>query len=84
MTDCIYVLTPLHFSATLFAFVHFHVRHRLQSFLLKVVQPKEDDHSSIVKSVPCAAGSSTELCMVEVRVPVICMDPIQSHNLYMW
>ncbi|CAM9322195.1 unnamed protein product, partial [Hapterophycus canaliculatus] len=40
----------------------------VESFLLKVVQSKQDNHSSIVKSVPCAAGSSNELCMVEVRI----------------
>eukprot|EP00752_Nemacystus_decipiens_P004376 g3999.t1 len=40
----------------------------VESFLLKVVYPKEDDHTSVVRSVPCAAGSSTELCMVELDV----------------
>ncbi|CAN0080080.1 unnamed protein product [Scytosiphon promiscuus] len=40
----------------------------VESFLLKVVQSTEDNHSSIVKSVPCAAGSSNELCMVELDV----------------
>ena len=66
-----YRLTPLSSSTILFGFRHMHARHLLQSFLLKVVTPKENEHSSVVKSVPCAAGSSNELCMVEVRTQII-------------
>lgn len=38
-----------------------------QSFLLKAVSHNDDGSTSIVKSFPCSAGSSTEICMVEVR-----------------
>eukprot|EP00752_Nemacystus_decipiens_P014855 g13226.t1 len=40
----------------------------VESFLLKVVSRGPDGSTSIVKSVPCDAGSSTELCMVELDV----------------
>eukprot|EP00903_Cladosiphon_okamuranus_P019467 g17901.t1 len=40
----------------------------VESFLLKVVTPKENESSSVVKSLPCAAGSSDELCMVELDI----------------
>ena len=75
-----YRLTPLSSSTILFGFRHMHARHLLQSFLLKVVTPKENEHSSVVKSVPCAAGSSNELCMVEVRTQIIYKLP--THGLY--
>lgn len=59
-------LTPL--SAFLYCFF-FDSRPSLssQTFLLKVVSTNADGSASIIKSVPCSAGSATELCMVEVR-----------------
>ncbi|CAM9630488.1 unnamed protein product, partial [Ectocarpus fasciculatus] len=38
------------------------------SFLLKVVSHSIDGSTSIVRSIPCAAGSSSEVCMVELAV----------------
>lgn len=38
----------------------------LQSFLLKVVSANADGSTAVAKSIPCEAGSSTDLCMVEV------------------
>lgn len=61
-------------------FLRLNVHHLLQSFLLKVVSRKADGNTSVVKSVPCEAGSSTELCMVEVRIAVHLRGPdIRSH-----
>ena len=40
----------------------------LQTFLLKIVSQNSDGSTAIIKSIPCEAGSKTELCMVEVRI----------------
>ncbi|CAM9277620.1 unnamed protein product, partial [Ectocarpus sp. 12 AP-2014] len=40
----------------------------VESFLLTVVSHNNDGSTSIVKSIPCAAGSSSEVCMVELAV----------------
>eukprot|EP00903_Cladosiphon_okamuranus_P015479 g14291.t1 len=40
----------------------------VETFLLKVVSHKKDGSTSVIKSVPCSAGSSNELCMVELDV----------------
>ena len=40
----------------------------LQSFHLKVESDNTDGSTTITESIPCEAGSSTELCMVEVCV----------------
>ncbi|CAM9373919.1 unnamed protein product, partial [Ectocarpus sp. 8 AP-2014] len=40
----------------------------VESFLLSVVSHNNDGSTSIVRSIPCAAGSSSEVCMVELAV----------------
>ncbi|CAM9938469.1 unnamed protein product, partial [Ectocarpus sp. 4 AP-2014] len=40
----------------------------VESFLLTVVSHNNDGSTSIVRSIPCAAGSSSEVCMVELAV----------------
>lgn len=42
-----------------------------QTFLLKVTRRNLDDTTSIVKTVPCF-GSTTDTCLVEVRLCFIC------------
>lgn len=37
-----------------------------QRFVLKMVEENPDGSSSITTSIPCAAGASTEVCMVQV------------------
>lgn len=37
-----------------------------QTFLLKLVSHNSDGSTSVVKSMPCEAGSSEEICMIEV------------------
>ncbi|CAM9764939.1 unnamed protein product, partial [Ectocarpus sp. 4 AP-2014] len=39
-----------------------------KSFLLKLVSRNSDGSTSIVTSVPCSAGSSNEICMVELEM----------------
>lgn len=39
----------------------------LQTFLLKVTTIYDDGSLFVLKSVPCEAGSSNEICIVEVR-----------------
>ena len=39
----------------------------VQTFLLKVTTRNTDGTTTVVKSVPCEAGSITEICFVEVR-----------------
>ena len=39
----------------------------LQTFLLKVTTSYDDGRLFVTKSVPCEAGSSSEVCIVEVR-----------------
>lgn len=61
---CLNSLFPVSFRVAL----HFYF---LQSFLLKVVSHDNDGSTSIVRSIPCAAGSSNEVCMVEVSSLVL-------------
>ncbi|CAN0210802.1 unnamed protein product, partial [Ectocarpus sp. 6 AP-2014] len=39
----------------------------IETFLLKLVSRNSDGSTSIVTSVPCSAGSSNEICMVELE-----------------
>ncbi|CAN0121836.1 unnamed protein product [Ectocarpus sp. 4 AP-2014] len=39
----------------------------VETFLLKLVSRNSDGSTSIVTSVPCSAGSSSEICMVELE-----------------
>ncbi|CAB1100369.1 unnamed protein product [Ectocarpus sp. CCAP 1310/34] len=39
----------------------------IETFLLKLVSRNSDGSTSIVTSVPCSAGSSSEICMVELQ-----------------
>eukprot|EP00904_Undaria_pinnatifida_P006454 jgi/Undpi1/2939/HiC_scaffold_14.g06316.m1 len=41
-----------------------------KTFLLQVVTRNPDGTLRIIKSVPCSAGSSEDICMVEVNLPV--------------
>lgn len=41
-----------------------------QTFLLEMISFNADGTTSIKTSVPCEAGSSTDICMIEVSVAV--------------
>lgn len=47
-----------------------------QTFLLKITTNYDDGSLFVLKSVPCEAGSSDEICMVEVqsiKYPIVVM-----------
>lgn len=39
---------------------------RDQTFLLKVIKQRTDGTTSVIKSVPCDAGSAKDVCVAEV------------------
>lgn len=43
-----------------------------QTFLLKMISLNADGTTSMTTSVPCTAGSSSEVCMMQVSVDVAC------------
>lgn len=40
-----------------------------QTFVLKMTTRNPDETISITTSVPCAAGSDTDICLAQVRLP---------------
>ena len=60
--------SPVQHADPVFALLGFPPAVPLQSFLLKIVSVNTDGSTSITKSIPCEAGSSTEFCMAEVCV----------------